>query len=110
MRKSEKKLAIETMKSLAEFSDEWKPAYLTSSPSYKLFSKDCGIEEISYEENNHYILVGVFGEKAPTIDPNYQKTWSDGVPVKESEKRRIALRCADAYTDWSVGICPIILW
>jgi hypothetical protein len=110
MKKSEKKQAIETIKSLATFRDEWKPGYLTSSPSYKLFSQDCGKEEISYQENNHYILVGVFGEKTPTIEPNYQRTWSDGEPVTETDKRRIALRCADAYTDWIDGVCPIILW
>ena len=110
MKKPEKKLAIESMKSLSAFRDKWKPVYLTSSPSYRLFSKDCGKEEISYEENDRYILVGVFGEKVPAIDPNYQRTWSDGMPVKESEKRRIALRCADAYTDWTEGVCPIILW
>ena len=108
--KALKKEALETINSLAVFRDEWKPLYLTSSPSYKLFTKECGIEEVSYEESNHYLLVGVTGKNPPTINPNYQNMWSDGGLVKNSEKRRIALRVADAYTDWNDGICPFILW
>jgi hypothetical protein len=108
--KSRKKEALETIDSLAVFRDEWKPSYLISSPSYELFTKECGVEEVSYEENNHYLFVGITGLNPPTIDPNYQSMWSDGELVKESEKRRIALRVADAYTDWVDGMCPLILW
>ena len=108
--KNRKKKALEIISALAIFRDEWKPSYLTCSPSYKLFTRECGIEEVSYEERNHYLLVGVTGRNPPTIDPNYQSVWSDGELVNDSEKGRIALRVADAYTDWNDGICPIISW
>lgn len=108
--KSKKNEKLEVMRLLETFQKKWNPSYLTDKYPYDLFTKKCNIEEVSYEENNKYLLVGVTLNKGTLINPNYESKWSNGSLVTDVEKERIAYRIAEQYTDWKEGICPIIIW